>query len=187
MKKINKIMKNEKAQVSRGKLNTKAQAWGFDLIVAMIIFSVGIVVFFIYSINQPNEAKETLEKLNYDGKLITESILSNGYPENWDSENVISIGILNNGKINETKLGNFYSLSQSNYDTTKILFNTKYDYFFFLDENMTSITVDVDGIGKSGVNKNNMNNINSENLVKISRFVSYKDKPMTAYLYIWGD
>ena len=186
-KKGGKFLRNKQGQVSRGKLNTKAQAWGFDLIVAMIIFSVGIVVFFIYSINQPAEAKETLEKLSYDGRLITESILSTGYPENWNSGNVVSIGILNNGKINETKLGNFYSLSQSDYDATKILFNTRYDYFFFLDQNMTSISVDVDGIGKLGVNKNNINSFNPNNLVKISRFVVYRDKPMAAYLYLWGE
>ena len=177
--------KNIKAQVMSSELNTKAQAWGFDLIVAFIIFSIGIVIFFIYSINQPTEAKETLEKLFYDGKIVSDSILSQGYPDNWDVGNVISIGVLNDGKVNETKLQNFYNLAQSDYATTKIIFNTNYNYFFFLDENMTSIGADVDGIGMVGVNKNNINDFNPENLVKISRFVVYQDKPMAAYLYIW--
>lgn len=170
--------------------NTKAQAWGFDLVVAVIIFSVGIVVFFIYSINQPNESKEILEKLFYDGKIVTDSILSNGYPENWNSDNVagiVSIGILNGNKINETKLLSFYNLVQTeeNYTITKILFNTNYDYYFFLDKNMSSINVNLDGVGKPGINRNNIDSINPENLVKISRFVNYQDKPMAAYLYIW--
>lgn len=120
--------------MGRKKLNKKAQAWGFDLMVAVAIFSIGITVFFIYSLNQPAQAKEILEKLSYDGKIITNSILSNGYPENWDSGNVVKIGILSDNKINETKLNRAYDLAKDNYEETKNLFNTNYDYFFFLKD-----------------------------------------------------
>ena len=160
----------------------KGQAWGFDLMVAIIIFTFGIVVFFIYSVNQPAEAKETLEKLSYDGKLITNAILSEGHPKGWNESNVVKIGILNDNKINQTKLESFYSLAQTDYPNTKQHFNTVYDYYFFLDENMTIDSLEVEGIGKPGTNKNN---IDSENIVKITRFTVYGNKPMVAYLYIF--
>ena len=163
-------------------MQKRAQAGGFDLMVAVIIFTFGIVVFFIYSINQPAEAKETLEKLSYDGKIITDSILSEGYPENWDENNVIKTGILTDNKINQTKLDRFYSLTQTDYQKTKQLFNTIYDYYFFLDEDMTINSLEVEGIGKSGTTRDN---INSENIVKITRFVVYEGKPMAAYLYVF--
>lgn len=160
----------------------KSQAWGIDLMVAFSIFLMGIFVFFIYSINYLGESKEILEDLAYDGKIITNAILSQGYPENWDETNVVKIGILNDNKINETKLEYFYNLAQNNYEQTKSLFNTRFDYFYFLDEDMTINSVDIEGIGKPGIDPDN---IDAENIVKISRYVIYKDKPMTAYLYVF--
>jgi len=156
----------------------KAQAWGFDLMVAIIIFSVGIIIFFIYSLNQPSQAKENLEKLSYDGKLITNSLLSEGHPDNWIEDDVISIGILNNNKINETKLERFYDFAQNNYSQTKRTFNTIYDYYFFLDEDM-DINGVVEGIG--------LVPNNPKNLIKITRYVIYKDEPMTAYIYVFEE
>ena len=44
---------------------------------------------------------------------------------------------------------------------------------------MTTIADDVGGIGKEAQNP--------KNLVKITRFTIYKEKPMTAYLYIFEE
>ena len=157
--------------------NKSAQAWGMDLIIGFTIFSLGITSFYLYSLNTPSEAKEAIESLSYDGKIISDNILSNGYPDDWNDTNVISIGILSDNKINNTKLREFYDLADSEYDRTKRLFNTVYDYWFFLNENMTTINADVDGIG--------LKPSNPKNLIKITRFTVYEDKPMSAYLYVF--
>ncbi|MFA5174473.1 MAG: hypothetical protein WC438_04805 [Candidatus Pacearchaeota archaeon] len=162
--------------------NKSAQAWGMDLMIGVIIFSIGIIVFFIYSINAPGEQKENFQELSYQGNLIAKTILSEGYPLDWNDINAVKIGILSGDKINQTKLERFYDLSQSNYYKTKTLFNTKYDYYFFFDKNMTINSVEVDGIGKPGITRDN---INASNLIKITRVVVYEDKPTTAYLYVF--
>jgi len=149
----------------------KSQAWGIDATIAVTIFIIGIFIFYIYSINTEN--KSTIEKLSYDGKVVMDSILSDGYPLNWDSTSVIKIGILSQNKINEAKLQNFYNLE---YSKTRKLFNTRYNYYFFLSENMYINGNVVEGIGNQGANKN---------LIKITRFTIYRNKPVTAYLYIW--
>ncbi len=166
-------------------INKKSQAWGIDLMVAVGIFSVAIVVFFVYSINQTSEARETLEDLLYNGKIISNSILSEGYPENWEEFNVIKIGVLDeDGKIDEEKLERFYNFVQTDYPQTKNLFNTRYDYYFFLSENMTINLEEVEGVGKPEFD---MENIEVDNIIKITRFTIYKDKPVSAYLYIWEE
>ena len=168
--------------VKSNSTNKKAQAWGIDLMVAVAIFSMGIIIFYVYSLNNYNETEEEIEKLFYDGKLISNLILSEGHPEDWNNETVIQIGILNNNKINQTKLEKFYNLSQTNYQKTKELFSTKYDYYFFLENNITINSQTVEGIGKPGTSKNN---ITVQNLIKVTRFAIYQDKPTTAYVYIW--
>jgi len=152
----------------------------------MVLFLAGIMVFFIYSLNQPGEAQDNFELLFYDGKVITDNLVSSGSPKNWDSTNVITLGITDENRINETKLETLYEMihTDNNYRRTKNLFNTMYDYYFFLNENMIIDSIEVEGIGKPGTNKNN---INAKNLIKTTRFIIYKNKTTPLYLYLWEE
>jgi hypothetical protein len=165
------------------KKNKYGQAWGVDLMVAMIIFSVGIIVFLIYSVNYSRDMKENYEVLAYEGKIVSDSILSEGYPVEWNSENVVRIGILSENKIDQNKLDEFYNLAQMNYTLTKRLLNTRHNYYFLVEGNITVNSEEVEGFGEPGINSNN---ISAKNLVRISRATIYKNKPVTIYVYIWG-
>jgi len=107
-------------------MKIKGQIWSLDIMTGLALFLVGIAIFFIYSINQPSQSKETFELLNYDGKMIADTLLSQGYPENWDTSNAITIGLTTSNKINQTKLENLYQMIyvQNNYARTKNLLNT---------------------------------------------------------------
>ncbi len=155
----------------------KAQGWGFDLMVASIIFITGLVVFYLYSLNSPTETQEVLNVLTYDGNLIANAFLSEGYPLDWNENNVISLGIMSNNRINQTKLERFYALSTSNYQKTKELFNTKYEYYIFSSENFTIAGQEVSGIGNFP--------LNPKNLIKISRITIYNNKPIDLNFEIW--
>ncbi|MCK4650321.1 hypothetical protein KAT36_03750 [Candidatus Pacearchaeota archaeon] len=152
----------------------------------MVLFLVGIMIFFVYSLNQPSQAKDNLELLFYDGKIIADNLLSEGHPTNWNPNNVRILGITTANKINQTKIENLYQMiyTQNNYTKTKNLFNTEYEYYFFLDQNMTINSSSVEGIGKPGATKQN---INAKNLVKITRFTIYQNKTTSLYLYIWNE
>jgi len=152
--------------------------------IAAIIFSIGILVLFVYLQNSPGEASENLNTLLYDGNIIADNILSEGTPKDWNLGNVITPGILADNRINETKLDNFYDLSIANYAFTKTLFNTRFDYFFFLTDNIYPYGVEVRGIGKPGTDPD-LIATSAKNLVKITRFTIYKNKTQTFYLYIW--
>lgn len=153
---------------------------------AMMLFLVGIMVFFTYTLNQPGEAQENFELLFYDGRVIADSLMSSGYPQKWDSSNIVTLGITDNNRINETKLESLYNMiyTDNNYSYTKNLLNTRYDYYIFLDENMTINSNQVEGIGKPGATKNN---IDARNLIKITRFTIYQNKTTPLYLYIWEE
>ena len=155
----------------------RAQAWSIDLIIASIIFTVSIIAFYVYTMNSTSETKEEMENMFYDGKLIGDALLSEGYPQNWTSDNVITIGITSEEKVDEAKLENFYALSVSDYNKTKSIFNTKYNYYFVLNGSISVNGGSVDGIGEAP--------LDPANLIKITRLTVYKDKPTTAYLYIW--
>ena len=112
--------------------------------------------------------------------------MSPGYPENWNINNVIILGLTTDNKINETKLEKIYEMinTNNNYTKTKQLFNTIYDYYFFFDDNMTIQSSNIEGIGKPGATKDN---IDARNLIKITRFTIYKNKTVPLYVYIWEE
>ena len=168
------------------RIKKKAQIWGLDILVGMTLFLIGIIVFFVYSLNQPGEAQDNFELLFHDGKIIADNLMSPGYPLNWNSSNVITLGISSDDKINETKLERLYEIiyTENNYSLTKNIFNTQYEYYFFLEQNMTINSVEIGGIGKPGATKDN---IDAKNLIKITRFTIYQNKTTSLYIYIWEE
>lgn len=163
-------------------ISTKSQAWGLDLVIALCIFVIGIMAFFLYSINFSSEGEEKLDYLLYDGNAIANILLSEGSPLNWNAGNVTFPGLISENKINETKLENFYYLVSSDYQFSKKTLNTKYDFYLFFPDSMNINGTIIDGIGKPGANRTN---IVSDNLIKVQRVVVYQDKPIQLNLYIW--
>lgn len=158
-------------------MNKRAQAWGFDLMIAMAIFVAGIIFFYFYAVNMPNETENINNRLAYAGDLIANNLLSEGSPSNWDESNVITIGITSKDKINQTKLERFYNLATTNYQKSKLLFNTQYEYYITFSKNITINGNEVEGIGSLP--------INPKNLIRVNRISIYKDKPSTLNINIW--
>ncbi len=161
-------------------MEKKAQGWGFDLVVASIIFSFAIVFFYIFAINYSTVGEENFNNLAYEGQLAAESILSEGYPADWNNNTVVRIGILSQNKINQTKLERFYNMANSSeYNRTKVLFNIAHDYNVSFSSNVTIPGVgDVSSIGKT--------KSNPENLIRVTRFSIYNNKPITLDIDVSG-
>jgi len=155
----------------------KAQSWGFDIMIAVMIFSVGLVFFYFFSTNSSQDTEEVLENLNYEGNNIADSLLSSGFPEDWNNFDVIRIGITDGNSVNETKLQRFYELASSNYSRTKSIFNINSNYYISMSENMTISNQSVQYIGNY--------NSNPENIIKLTRIVSYNKKPIALYVQVW--
>jgi hypothetical protein len=122
----------------------KAQFWSFDVIFAVVIFSIAITIlaFTWYNINNQlslaygNSATiMQLQSLSFAGTL-----LSPGSPPNWDSDvnttnintwNFTSIGIgsANGTGISSKKLYTLMSMANYNYQATKQPLGIDFDYY----------------------------------------------------------
>jgi hypothetical protein len=163
------------------KKNKSGQAWSVDMIVALGLFSIGIVVFLVYSFNFSDHNRDVYEDLFYDAEFMSNILLSEGYPVDWNQGNVVQIGILSDGN----KLDELHNLiGNGDYERTRNLFNTKYDYYFFFSEEMVlhEGAVPVDGLGKPDFDPEN---IIEDNLIKITRFSIYNNKPVSVYIYLF--
>ena len=80
----------------------------------------GVIILFFYAINYSNQSNDELDNLFYQGNSASEIILS-------DDAN---LGILSNGKIDQFKLNNFYSLD---YQEMRTGLGIKDNFYFKID------------------------------------------------------
>ncbi|MDD5086371.1 MAG: hypothetical protein PHV16_01335 [Candidatus Nanoarchaeia archaeon] len=157
-----------------------------DMIIAIVIFGVAIAVYYKTITNLSNQDEVLLGDILESAKLISDSLLTEGYPKNWTSENVTHIGIVTDDKINQKKLDVFLSMDYSN---TKKIFGTIYDYYIFFEKSDGSkirINNTTEGIGKPGVNSTNINqDENPKKLAKVIRIVAKNNSIARMVVYAW--
>jgi hypothetical protein len=87
-------------------LSNKGQAITYDFFVAMGIFFLVLVIIFSYWAYSLKEIEETRTKQEVFNLLTkaSEVWFKEGYPVYWDAESVAEIGLMNDGRINVTKL-----------------------------------------------------------------------------------
>ncbi|PIN92223.1 hypothetical protein COU55_02100 [Candidatus Pacearchaeota archaeon CG10_big_fil_rev_8_21_14_0_10_31_59] len=144
--------------------NKNGQAWSLDLIIAGVIFLIGIVILFYYAINYSSQSKNQLDELLYEGNLASELILS-------EEES----GILSNGIVNQTKLDFFANLN----DTSKRnLIGIKDNFYFVMD----NLEINGEPANYVGI----INSSETENLIQTTRLTIYKNKPIKFELFAWS-
>lgn len=141
----------------------KAQAWGVDLLVAVIIFISGLVILYVYAINNSPQSVNQLDEFYYEGNLISNLLLN---------EN--ELGILSESKINQTKLEKFNNLD---YEYKKRLLGVNNDFYIKIDN------LEIDGSPKEYFGK--MNVTKTDIAIKITRISIYKNKPAKFEVFIW--
>ena len=137
-----------------------------------------MILFFFYSLNLPTERDDVFETLRYEGDAIGNSLLSDGYPKDWNVDSVVTIGLFDDGKINNTKLLLFKELAESDYQITKQLFNIRNNYYVFFNEVIVVDGVNITGIGDSPDNP--------DNLARIGRVVVQNNKIKDMNIYVWN-
>ena len=155
----------------------KAQVWYIDFMVGIMIFIIVIVIYFEYINNLSEREENIVDDLIINSKAISNSLVSEGYPSDWNSTNVVRIGITdNNQRINKTKLERYINMS---YIDTKTKFRTPYNYYIFLEY-------------KNG-SKIQLNNSdyygyqypNAKRLVQITRRLIYESEIVRMGVQVW--
>ena len=154
----------------------KAQFWYADFLIGLLIL-VFISFLFIRTITDLNTKEEIIQSLLNDGLSISNSFMSKGYlSDQW----ILSegrIGIVDYGKIVSTDFNNLKSLD---YQISRNLLGTSSDYAIYIEYTDGSTS---DWYSKPGII--NIEGINSDNLVKITRFVYYNGRLVKLIIVVW--
>jgi hypothetical protein len=154
------------------------QAWGIDLMIAAAVIMAGMTLMYLYSYQLGSRGERQLDTMNAIGERLANTLLTTGQPENWNRTTVTSIGILTDDKINQTKLDEWYALTQIDYNSTKRMLRTQDDYFVNFTDPMLISGNPVVGIGRVPSQP--------KNLIQVTRFSLYRNQPVTIRVIIWN-
>jgi hypothetical protein len=165
-------------------MKKRGQVWTADFVIGLMLFFIVIMlsVKIIWDV-YPSEKKVNVYR---DAVYLSDTLLSQGYPQNWTNSNVILPGIAGNNRIDETKLSLFDTLD---YYRAKTLLHTTSDFIFFI-RNSTDI-MNISGCihGYNLTADANCNPILSaisyEDLAKIDRMIIYNSTVMILTVYVW--
>ncbi|MFC1753263.1 hypothetical protein ACFL96_07705 [Thermoproteota archaeon] len=150
----------------------KAQVWYTDFFIGLLIFIVAMTGYLAYTYSDSVEEKGELSELIIDAKVIASSLISEGYPSDWNESNVTRIGLTDGDyRLMEEKLDAFNDLS---YDDRADLLGTTKDYYFYIQyQNGTEF------------NHLGMNGSSAVKLVQMTRIVVYNDTFVKMVFYLW--
>lgn len=161
----------------------KGQVWYYDLFFGIVIFILVFSIFMKSATNINDSEGETSKNLENSGKLFSNILLSEGYPNNWNSSSVVQIGLLTDERIDSRKLAN---LSSMNYTTVKNLFRLREDYYFWFENASGTITINgIEGYGKVGITESNLTSDSPNNLLRIVRLSVYDSQVVRMVICLW--
>src|SRR3989338_1910634 len=133
-------------------ISTKGQAWYMDFSIALLLFTLTLVIYFSYTNNFQKQESGGLDNMLSDSKAVSSSLILSGYPKGWDNGSVIRIGLADEQSLNATKLRHFKLL---NYSKTKSSFGTNFDYFVFFINNDEVLNINgICGVGHQLITPN---------------------------------
>lgn len=180
----------------------KSQVWYTDFIIALMIFVIVLVIYYKFVVNLSEQDRSAFEELVSDSKMISSSLVSGGFPENWTNTTVQRIGITdNNYRVMQSKVNDIERLG---YKKTRVLFGTKFDYFASFEDRSRCLVNITAGFGlgynvsiiNSATPKNctiqgaqnkelNISGLNKDDIVKVTRLLVYGDDIVRMVVHVW--
>lgn len=138
----------------------KAQFWSFDIIFAIVIFTVAMTILAYTWYNIDNQLALSYgggaEIMQFETQVLAERILTPGTPTDWNglinasnqsTWKDISIGLtssLNSSTISEQKVYTLMAMANHNssdYQTTKSIMGIGYDYYIIISGKDVNVTI----------------------------------------------
>jgi hypothetical protein len=152
----------------------KAQVWSLDFIIAIVFFAISLTIYFKYAGQIFDEEEMNIEELRIEAASISSSLMTPGYPLDWNESNVERIGISTDGStITQAKLDSLMLIS-SDYENTRRLFSASHQYYIELSNNSTDISI-------SGMQCNS----SAKRIATAERIVLYNNSIFRLSVCIW--
>jgi hypothetical protein len=160
---------------------SSGQTVTMDFTVSIIIF-----IFLIFTmipvfgyINFQVEASENARQMQSYAMRLSDSLMGEGYPKSWNESSVVSLGLLSDKSLNETKT---LTMIGMDYNTVSNLLSTG-GYNFYISISGTNGSV----MNVGGKNLSyGMNIENPSNVVKVRRITTMDRSIALMDIFVWN-
>jgi hypothetical protein len=185
------MMANQKIRSNR-----RSQIWITDVTLSIILFTAASVIAFNIIMNSFS-VTNNYERIRADASRISEYLLSEGTPQDWNQTNVIRPGLLTGKRLNATKVYQAMNMTNTSYQSFKPSLQTENDFIIVFENRTGGIMTfqDYCSIGKpdTGMDKTsyplfctlNMTGVEYDDLVMIERFILYNSDIAKMVIYMW--
>ena len=165
--------------VQQSSSTKKAQVFTLDFLLALLIFTATVIVSLKLVFN--TETNDDYQLLQLEARAISDALMSEGIPNNWDSNNVSIPGILSNKKLSETKLQELKNLG---YHNVSNLINARRNFYFYFANSTDILNITFCGFGE--INETcTQPEIEARNIVKLDRIVVHEQKAVKMVVLVW--
>ncbi len=166
----------------------KAQFWSFDVIFAMVIFSVTLAIVSLVWYNISNQLAlsntGSIESMQLQAQGLAARLLEPGVPANWNSGvsvnntvtwNNVSVGLTQSGSaLSTAKIAALEGMSNYNYQASKGAVGVGYDYYVIIKGNSTGIGI--------GLNPNSYNAVTEQSATAQATLNGF---PVRVQVIVW--
>ncbi|MBU1975683.1 MAG: hypothetical protein KKG59_04735 [Nanoarchaeota archaeon] len=108
-------------------INTrKGQIWSIDYVIGMLLFLLAIIIGLKMFLN--TYGNQEFEILQGNAERMSDLLMSEGYPNDWDNETLFQIGLTTGSNINITKLRYLYNMDPNR---ARSHLKTRNNYYLF--------------------------------------------------------
>jgi len=176
------MMHDANSQIKKGISGRRSQSWYVDYIVSFVIFAIAL---FMLIENLPQMESESLDSISIEANVLSDSLLSEGNPANWNSTDVIEIGLLTQGVIDDSKV---YRLNSVSYKGARALYGMRSEFLIYFDKGGKLYNISLfQYYGAPGANMTNIDSMfRPRQIVHSRRLTSYKGDIIAMNVVVWS-
>ncbi len=142
--------------VSSGKM-MKAQFWSFDVVFAMVVFTIAITILSVAWLNINNQLSVAYGNgaslSQVDAQALIQNLFTTGYPSDWQARinvtntttwNNVSVGMVANqgsANLSSSKIYTMLAMTETNYQAMKQELGIGFDYYIMIYGSSVNITM----------------------------------------------
>lgn len=166
-------------------MKRNAQIFTLDFLLGFLAFIVVILI--VVNVLQGMFISQEFSTVYADATHISDVLMTSGYPLSWSSADIILLGIVDDSRINTTKLMYFDSF---NYTKQKSLVQSTADFIFTFENATETLNVSTCTHGYPITTDEfceiNFSSIEYTDLTKVERIVIYNSTPVRMVVYTWN-
>ncbi|MGM5485252.1 MAG: hypothetical protein ACQEP1_05270 [Nanobdellota archaeon] len=145
----------------------RAQSWYIDYTLSLALFIIAVLLFLYYM------PEGNTDNTPADSGILSDTLMTEGIPEDWNTTNLTTPGLITDNKLDRNKLDMLRDLG---YNESRAYLPISSDYLIYFENGL-------EGLGK--INRSELSSLEADNIVHVRRMVPYQGRIIKMHVVVW--